>query len=253
VVFATHALSPAKVSRISIVAAAERHMEVIVDDSQLSLAIGKKGQNVRLAAKLLGWKIDIKSEEEKRQEVESQMAALVSPGAPVSVLIDYGLPENIVETLVAAGVGTIDQLGSMTPEQIEEIPGFGPDMVESIQQYVNAYYGQFEDEDAGQASRPVSAEAPAEAQAGEEITAAVADAEEEGMPAPGSAGGLAAGDAAGLAPGDAASEEAGSAGGLAAGEAAESVETEESATIENAGFPGHNQSETDATEKHTGE
>ena len=46
-------------------------MEVIVDDSQLSLAIGKKGQNVRLAAKLLGWKIDIKSEEEKRQEVES--------------------------------------------------------------------------------------------------------------------------------------------------------------------------------------
>jgi transcription termination/antitermination protein NusA len=50
-------------------------MEVIVDDSQLSLAIGKKGQNVRLAAKLLGWRIDIKSEEEKRQEVESQMAA----------------------------------------------------------------------------------------------------------------------------------------------------------------------------------
>ena len=55
-------------------------MEVIVDDSQLSLAIGKKGQNVRLAAKLLGWKVDIKSEEEKRQEVESAMAALVSPG-----------------------------------------------------------------------------------------------------------------------------------------------------------------------------
>ena len=91
VVFATHALSPAKVSRISIVDPLEKHMEVIVDDSQLSLAIGKKGQNVRLAAKLLGWKIDIKSEEEKRQEVESQMAALVAPGAPVSVLIDYGL------------------------------------------------------------------------------------------------------------------------------------------------------------------
>ena len=68
-------------------------MEVIVDDSQLSLAIGKKGQNVRLAAKLLGWKIDIKSEEEKRQEVESQMAALVAPGAPVSVLLDHGLAE----------------------------------------------------------------------------------------------------------------------------------------------------------------
>ena len=69
-------------------------MEVIVDDTQLSLAIGKKGQNVRLAAKLLGWQIDIKSEEEKRQEVESQMAALVVPGAPVSVLIDHGLAED---------------------------------------------------------------------------------------------------------------------------------------------------------------
>ena len=55
----------------------DKHLEVVVDDSQLSLAIGKKGQNVRLAAKLLGWKIDIKSEEEKRQEVEQQMSALV--------------------------------------------------------------------------------------------------------------------------------------------------------------------------------
>jgi N utilization substance protein A len=56
VVFATHALSPAKISRVSIIDPVEKHMEVIVDDSQLSLAIGKKGQNVRLAAKLLGWK-----------------------------------------------------------------------------------------------------------------------------------------------------------------------------------------------------
>ena len=70
VVFATHALSPAKISRVSILDPVEKHMEVIVDDTQLSLAIGKKGQNVRLAAKLLGWRIDIKSEEEKRQEVE---------------------------------------------------------------------------------------------------------------------------------------------------------------------------------------
>src|SRR5204863_1843861 len=59
VTFATHALSPAKISRVSIVDAVGKHMEVIVDDSQLSLAIGKKGQNVRLAAKLLGWRIDI--------------------------------------------------------------------------------------------------------------------------------------------------------------------------------------------------
>src|SRR5690349_23086625 len=63
--FAEKALQPAKVSRVSVLDAMDKHLEVIVDDTQLSLAIGKKGQNVRLAAKLLGWKIDIKSEEEK--------------------------------------------------------------------------------------------------------------------------------------------------------------------------------------------
>ncbi len=78
VTFAEKALQPAKVSRVTIVDAADKHLEVVVDDTQLSLAIGKKGQNVRLAAKLLGWKIDIKSEEEKRQEVEQQMSALVT-------------------------------------------------------------------------------------------------------------------------------------------------------------------------------
>jgi transcription termination/antitermination protein NusA len=144
VVFATHALSPAKISRVSILDPTGKHMEVIVDDTQLSLAIGKKGQNVRLAAKLLGWKIDIKSEEEKRQEVESQMAALVVPGAPVSVLMEHGLSEPFLERLVEAGVGTVEKLGSMTPEQLEAIQGVSPEMVEQIQDAVNSYYGQFE-------------------------------------------------------------------------------------------------------------
>jgi transcription antitermination factor NusA-like protein len=72
----TSALSPAKAQRVSIVDDAEKVMEVVVEDKQLSLAIGKKGQNVRLAAKLTGWKIDIKSEEEKRREVEIQLGAL---------------------------------------------------------------------------------------------------------------------------------------------------------------------------------
>jgi transcription termination/antitermination protein NusA len=74
VAFVTNALSPAKVQRVSIVDDRERVMEVVVEDKQLSLAIGKKGQNVRLAAKLTGWRIDIKSEEEKRREVELQLA-----------------------------------------------------------------------------------------------------------------------------------------------------------------------------------
>jgi transcription termination/antitermination protein NusA len=76
IVFVTNAISPARVQRVSIVDDAEKVMEVMVEDKQLSLAIGKKGQNVRLAAKLTGWKIDIKSEEEKRREVEAQFGAL---------------------------------------------------------------------------------------------------------------------------------------------------------------------------------
>ena len=76
VAFVSNALSPAKVQRVSIVDDADRVMEVVVEDKQLSLAIGKKGQNVRLAAKLTGWRIDIKSEEEKRREVEAQFAGL---------------------------------------------------------------------------------------------------------------------------------------------------------------------------------
>jgi len=172
VVFATHALSPAKVSRISVIDPLEKHMEVIVDDSQLSLAIGKKGQNVRLAAKLLGWKIDIKSEEEKRQEVESAMAALVAPGAPVSVLIDYGLSEKVVEKLVESGVGTIEKLGGMTPEQLEEIQEIGPEAVENIQEAVNSYYSQFEE---GAAAGP----AAADLEAAEEIVGQAAEPAED--------------------------------------------------------------------------
>jgi len=175
VVFATHALSPAKISRVTILDPQERHMEVIVDDSQLSLAIGKKGQNVRLAAKLLNWKIDIKSEEEKRQEVESAMAALVAPGAPVSVLIDYGLGEKLAEKLLEAGVGTVEKLGQMTPEQLEEIPGIGPKMVARIQEAVNAYYGQYEEGAASPAAPEEHAPAPAGEAAAEEAAAGEAE------------------------------------------------------------------------------
>jgi N utilization substance protein A len=63
-------------------------MEVVVEDKQLSLAIGKKGQNVRLAAKLTGWRIDIKSEEEKRREVEAQFGALEAEATPEGVAAD---------------------------------------------------------------------------------------------------------------------------------------------------------------------
>ena len=154
--FATHALSPAKIARVTIINPEERHMEVIVDDSQLSLAIGKKGQNVRLAAKLLGWKIDIKSEEEKRQEVQGAIE-LLSTGAPVSILIDYGLAEATVDALVRGDIGTVEKLGSMTPELLEALEGIDENAVSLIQQAINSYYGQEYAEEAP-AAAPEAAE-----------------------------------------------------------------------------------------------
>jgi len=182
VIFATHALSPAKIARVTIVDALGKHMEVVVDDTQLSLAIGKKGQNVRLAAKLLGWRIDIKSEEEKRQEVESQMAAVV-PGAPVSVLVDHGLLEAMVEKLMAGGVNTVESLGSMTPEDLEALPGIDPATVEAIQTAVNSYYGQFEAPEAApeEAEEDAAVAAPSESQAANPVANGASEPENESV------------------------------------------------------------------------
>ncbi|HEV3039042.1 MAG TPA: transcription termination factor NusA [Candidatus Angelobacter sp.] len=155
VTFAEKALQPAKVSRVTVLETGEKHLEVVVDDSQLSLAIGKKGQNVRLAAKLLGWKIDIKSEEEKRQEVEQQMASLVSQSAtPLDRVPDLG--EQLILKLNEAGITTVEALADMTPEQLEELPGVGPKTVEKISVAVNNYFSSLE------ATASMEGEAPAE-------------------------------------------------------------------------------------------
>jgi len=173
--FAEKALQPAKVSRVSIADLTDKQLEVIVDDTQLSLAIGKKGQNVRLAAKLLGWKIDIKSEEEKRQEVEQQMQALSGgPSTPIEQVTELG--DGIIQKLVAAGITTVESLADMTPEQLEEIPGIGEKTLEKISIAVRHYFGQFEEGEEGHVP-----EAEAETDEGEGADAAVAGEEREAV------------------------------------------------------------------------
>src|SRR6266545_3004723 len=146
--FAEKALQPAKVSRVTVVDQAEKHLEVVVDDTQLSLAIGKKGQNVRLAAKLLGWKIDIKSEEEKRQEVELQMNSLVGGQATSLDSIAGELGETVMQKLTEAGISTIESLADMTPEELEAIPEIGPETVEKISVAVNNYFSSLDADEA---------------------------------------------------------------------------------------------------------
>ncbi|HUY94350.1 MAG TPA: transcription termination factor NusA [Terracidiphilus sp.] len=171
--FAEKALQPAKASRVSITDLSEKQLEVIVDDTQLSLAIGKKGQNVRLAAKLLGWKIDIKSEEEKRQEVEQQMQALSGgPTTPIEQVTELG--DGIIQKLVTAGITTVEALADMTPEQLEEIPGIGEKTLEKISVAVRHYFGHFEEGEEGEGEKAPGEELLLE---GEAAATAAADTE----------------------------------------------------------------------------
>jgi transcription termination/antitermination protein NusA len=185
--FAQKALSPAKVTRVQLVDPEEKRLEVIVEDTQLSLAIGKKGQNVRLASKLIGWNIDIKSEEEKRREIEAQMAALTAPGTPLTEL--EGVGPKTIEKLETHGITSVEKLADMTPEQLVEIPGIGEKMVEKIHQSVAAYFEALEAQAAAAAEGQVQAahghptsEPPAEPAigSGEELAADESAPEEKG-------------------------------------------------------------------------
>ncbi|PYU64427.1 MAG: transcription termination factor NusA, partial [Acidobacteria bacterium] len=179
VAFAQKALSPAKVTRVQITDPENKKLEVIVEDSQLSLAIGKKGQNVRLASKLIGWDIDIKSEEEKRQEIEEQMTALTAPATPLTSLAGVGA--KTIEKIEAAGINSVEKLAGMTPEQLMEIPGIGEKMVDKIYQAVNRFYEGGAEAAAATREAAAGGEVPAEeGEAPAEVaTAETADAVEE--------------------------------------------------------------------------
>jgi N utilization substance protein A len=132
--FVTKALSPARVQRVTIIDDEARVMEVLVEDRQLSLAIGKKGQNVRLAAKLTGWKIDIKSDEDKKKEVELQLAGLEFGGsaeadAPLS------LPDihvEVINALRTAGYKTAADVRAAGAEALSALPGFDAETVAAV-------------------------------------------------------------------------------------------------------------------------
>ena len=141
VAFATNAISPAKISRVSIVDSTDKIMEMVVEDSQLSLAIGKKGQNVRLASKLIGWRIDIKSEEEKRAEIENQIQQM-QDNLPTPLDAVPGLTPALLLKLSEAGIDTVEKLANLSPEDLENIPGIGEKTLEKITSLMADYYAQ---------------------------------------------------------------------------------------------------------------
>src|SRR4029077_18005664 len=131
-VFAANALSPAKVSQVRITDINNRLMEVIVGEDQLSLAIGKKGQNVRLATRLVGWNIDIRSEEEIKREVAEQMGALIASGEAVPLSVIEGVTAAQTETLAAHNINDIDTLASTNVDDLVEFLDLSLDEAEII-------------------------------------------------------------------------------------------------------------------------
>jgi len=137
--YAANALNPAKISKVLIIDPTEKRMEVIVEEKQQSLAIGKKGQNVRLAAKLTGWRIDIKNEEEKRKEVEAQFEGLEMPGegegeaasGETEPLVLPGIHDEVVGVLREAGYTSAAQVAATDPAALAET-GLDADTVEAV-------------------------------------------------------------------------------------------------------------------------
>jgi N utilization substance protein A len=155
--FIANALNPAKALRVTISALEDRRVEVVVDDEQLSVAIGKRGQNVRLAAKLTGWNIDVRSEADKRREAEVAMGfalpvseasaeASVAAAPASSLLAELGPVEGVDEALAdriaAAGYPDAKSLYTVTVEQLMRVEGMDQDLAFRLIDAVQAHFGE---------------------------------------------------------------------------------------------------------------
>ena len=137
-VFAANALSPAKVSQVRITDINKRKMEVIVAEDQLSLAIGKKGQNVRLATRLVGWDIDIVSEEKLKKEIALQMGKMMASGEAVPLSALQGVSPNQAEILAEKGIEDVEALAATTVDDLVEYLDVSLDEAETILGAANA-------------------------------------------------------------------------------------------------------------------
>jgi N utilization substance protein A len=184
-VFAANALSPAKVSQVRITDINKRKMEVIVAEDQLSLAIGKKGQNVRLATRLVGWDIDIVSEEKLKKEIALQMGKMMASGEAVPLSVLEGVTPNQAETLAEKGIEDVEALAATTVDDLVEYLDVSLDEAEKIlssaKAIVEARNQEIEPGDEG-GSTAESGEAAEEIPAGSEDEAS-ADSEESSIAA----------------------------------------------------------------------
>ena len=131
-VFAANALSPAKVSQVRITDINDREMEVIVGEDQLSLAIGKKGQNVRLATRLVGWDINIVSEEVLKREITKQMGRMMASGEAVPLTALQGVSAPQADALETKGITDVEHLAAASVDDLVDFLDISLDEAERI-------------------------------------------------------------------------------------------------------------------------
>ncbi len=180
-VFAANALSPAKVSQVRITDINKRKMEVIVAEDQLSLAIGKKGQNVRLATRLVGWDIDIVSEEKLKKEIALQMGKMMASGEAVPISALEGVSPSQAETLSEKGIADVEALAATSVDDLVEYLDVSLDEAESIitsaKAIVEARNQEVDPQEEGDAATAdtVDSEIAAEVDGSETSAAAIGD------------------------------------------------------------------------------
>ena len=184
-VFAANALSPAKVSKVEINSFEEKKLTVTVPEDQLSLAIGKKGQNVRLAAKLVGWHVDIRSAEEAARAAAAQLEAVMAGGEATLTDIreSLALDQITAERLKDRGIETIDQLAVVSVDDLVEAIDVSFDQANEILDRAHRLLAQKHIREAREARE--AEEAAAKADAATEVESAEAAGDEAGeAPAP---------------------------------------------------------------------
>lgn len=138
IAFAQNALAPAKINRVLLKANPDgsKSIDVVVDDNSLNLAIGKKGQNVRLASELIGVKIEVKSETDVKKEVQEVLSKIMNIQKESESEDDIskitGIGEKTIEKLKASGINTLEDLKNVTIEELCSIPGIGINTAKKI-------------------------------------------------------------------------------------------------------------------------
>jgi N utilization substance protein A len=169
-VFAANALSPAKVSQVRITDIDNREMDVIVGEDQLSLAIGKKGQNVRLATRLVGWNINIVSEEVLKKEIALQMGRMMASGEAVPLTALEGVSTAQAETLAEHGITDVEALAAANLDSLVDYLDLTYDQAQEMISSAAAIVAA-KDVGGGEGSEDVAGEEPSESSAGNDTQA----------------------------------------------------------------------------------